>query len=549
MIKTIKKSILWLIVFGLCLTLNIPNTFGDSPDLSLKTVIPDTNIAHHTYSNTEVTTNPLEVSVGDDKYPGIIYNNQKTFNGDTGEPNYQNGSYSYGINGTVYANNFGSTRSFGQSGDVEARKRVSMTNTPGVYKVDFDVRAIDYEPINTYVVIVFDLSSSMTQSTSSGKNKLTEAEKGAAELAKSLLNLNDSNNKTVHVGLVEFSGNVWLKNFNNGNHDTYLQIYKGNTQCTNNTSCSSISSGNPSYDNYTIQYNELSFATNTYFTTDASKYTTDMFHASYNGTNTQGGLDAAQKLLANINDPNANKFVILMSDGDPTVYTVDNRKTSITTCPTGSTYNESTKQCHFNSSVDVNNPSNTTSISGNKYNVVKNGITYLNCTKGTGWNSNHYYCTDAKPTFTDSYYTHVRGANENHSYGSKAYLLGREFSNSETGMMNGKTINGSYRQNSFEEAKHYADMIKAMDKTTVYSIGYELTSYNTGKYKDASGTDHNVSWMIESLADSGKYVSASASNIVEQFSDIAVNIKQMISQMVEDNIGSPFEPYSTSSNS
>ena len=288
MIKTIKKSILWLIVFGLCLTLNIPNTFGDSPDLSLKTVIPDTNIAHHTYSNTEVTTNPLEVSVGDDKYPGIIYNNQKTFNGDTGEPNYQNGSYSYGINGTVYANNFGSTRSFGQSGDVEARKRVSMTNTPGVYKVDFDVRAIDYEPINTYVVIVFDLSSSMTQSTSSGKNKLTEAEKGAAELAKSLLNLNDSNNKTVHVGLVEFSGNVWLKNFTNNNHDTYLQIYKGNTQCTNGTNCNNINSGNPSYDNYTIQYNELSFATNTYFTTDASKYNTDMFHASYNGTNTQG---------------------------------------------------------------------------------------------------------------------------------------------------------------------------------------------------------------------------------------------------------------------
>ena len=178
---------------------------------------------------------------------------------------------------TITDYNYANNSSY-ENGDVEVQKIVSKTDILGKYKVEFKIRGKNViEGITTinpvYVVVVLDQSNSMAYN-----NKWTNAIKGAKEFAVSLLNSIPS----AQIALVEFSGKP----------------------------------GNINYSDAKVIRH---FENNNFNNTDFGNY-------GENGgaTNIGEGLRYAYNLLNSSSiSSNAYKYVVVLSDGEPTVYTDD----------------------------------------------------------------------------------------------------------------------------------------------------------------------------------------------------------------------------------
>lgn len=178
------------------------------------------------------------------------------------------------INSRNYANN----KTY-ESGDVEVKKIVSKTDALGKYKVEFKIRGknategvVSIKPV--YVVVVLDRSNSMRHD-NKWTNAISASKMFATELLESI--------PTANLALVEFSGTRSNKNFSDA--EVIRDFENENLDNTN-------------FGDY-----------------------------GKNGgaTNLGEGLRYAYNLLSSTSIPaNAYKYVIVLSDGEPTLYTKDN---------------------------------------------------------------------------------------------------------------------------------------------------------------------------------------------------------------------------------
>lgn len=156
-------------------------------------------------------------------------------------------------------------------GDVKLTKTVStIDKDKGIYNVKFDLSSKDATKVNNnelslYAVIVFDTSGSMCEKRYQDcGDKWKNALNGAINFSKDLL----KNVKTANIALVNFSSNAQLKR---------------------------------------------GFSSSPLKESD--------FNTPNGGTNIAEGLSSAQNILDGITNQNAKKYIILMSDGEPEVYT------------------------------------------------------------------------------------------------------------------------------------------------------------------------------------------------------------------------------------
>lgn len=156
-------------------------------------------------------------------------------------------------------------------GEVKLSKTVSIVDkTKGIYNVKFDLTSKDATKINSdelslYAVIVFDTSGSMCEKKhKTCGEKWNNALNGAINFSKELL----KNIKTANIALVNFSSNATLKR---------------------------------KFSNSALKESD--------------------FNLPMGGTNIAEGLSKAQNILDEITNPKAKKYIILMSDGEPEVYT------------------------------------------------------------------------------------------------------------------------------------------------------------------------------------------------------------------------------------
>lgn len=194
---------------------------------------------------------------------------------------YNSQTNSIGDEATITANNYLNNSSY-EAGDIEVIKVVSKTDTLGQYKVEFKIRGKNVtEGVTTispvYVVVVLDSSNSMKYD-----NKWTNAVKGAKEFANSLL----KSIPTAQLALVEFSGKMLNTNYSDA------EVIRG-------------------FENKNLS-------------------DTDFGKCGKNGgaTNIGEGLRYAYNLLNSSSIPSdAYKYVVVLSDGEPTLYT-DNKGVS-----------------------------------------------------------------------------------------------------------------------------------------------------------------------------------------------------------------------------
>lgn len=236
-------------------------------------------------------------------------------------------------NGEMATVSVGSTN---EKGGVKVTKTVSKTDTEGRYKIDFKIEGKDDEtstevPKPVYAVIVFDRSGSMestekeecvrwerdwrgrycAESKIVSDNKWESAVNGAITFAKTLSNkINGSK-----IALVGFSGD-------NG-------YYYDDSE----------------YDDAEI----IKVNNNTWFS--GTELTSDDFGSPIGGTNLQAGLIKANELLSSVADEKARKYVVVISDGQPTFY-YDNKGY---TKGEGNTTNKNTYDKTISAATDVKN--------------------------------------------------------------------------------------------------------------------------------------------------------------------------------------------------
>ena len=244
-----------------------------------------------------------------------------------------------GINNEVTNNGEMATVSVGstnEKGGVKVTKTVSKTDTEGRYKIDFKIEGKDDEtstevPKPVYAVIVFDRSGSMestekeecvrwerdwrgrycAESKIVSDNKWESAVNGAITFAKTLSNkINGSK-----IALVGFSGD-------NG-------YYYDDSE----------------YDDAEI----IKVNNNTWFS--GTELTSDDFGSPIGGTNLQAGLIKANELLSSVADEKARKYVVVISDGQPTFYYKDNGYTG----GNGQTTNKNTYDKTISEATSVKN--------------------------------------------------------------------------------------------------------------------------------------------------------------------------------------------------
>jgi len=164
--------------------------------------------------------------------------------------------------------------SFENQGDVEVKKIVTKTGE-GTYNVEFKVRGknsseIVSTPNDVYVVIVFDISNSMGSGMYSKYNKAVTAVVGgtlSGKTVKGFANELIDGGGNVKIGLVTFNTEASIKrNFAN------------------------------------------------------ATLTRSNFPSASGATNIHDGLIKAKSLLDDIENENAKKYIVLMSDGEPTKY-------------------------------------------------------------------------------------------------------------------------------------------------------------------------------------------------------------------------------------
>ena len=226
-----------------------------------------------------------------------------------------------GINNKVTNNGNSATVSVGstnEKGGVKVTKTVSKTDTEGRYKIDFKIEGKDDEtstevPKPVYAVIVFDRSGSMestekeecvrwerdwrgrycAESKIVSDNKWESAVNGAITFAKTLSNkINGSK-----IALVGFSGDSdYIRNDWTGEYTNTLK-----------------SDAKKEDDADVIKINGKEWF-------NGSELTSDKFGSPNGGTNLQAGLRKANELLSSIADADAKKYVVVISDGQPTFY-------------------------------------------------------------------------------------------------------------------------------------------------------------------------------------------------------------------------------------
>ena len=231
-----------------------------------------------------------------------------------------------GINNKVSNNGNSATvnvSSENEKGKVEVTKTVSRTDVDGRYKIEFKVKGKDVKVDNqvtkpVYAVVVFDKSASMASSTVCmrweynwhegryycaepvSNEKWESAVSGAKQFANTLI----SKIPNAQIALVAFSGNS--------------SYYAGTDSV---------------YDDAEVLRD---FKNDNLESTD--------FSSPDGGTNLQAGLMKANELLDTIPDEKAYKYVVVISDGQPTFYydangyTAGNGKTTNET-----TYNKAIK--------------------------------------------------------------------------------------------------------------------------------------------------------------------------------------------------------------
>ena len=217
-----------------------------------------------------------------------------------------------GINNKVVNNGDSATVSVGstkEKGGVKVTKTVSKTDTEGRYKIDFKIEGKDDETSTedtkpVYAVVVFDKSNSMASS----DNKWESAVNGTITFAKTLSNKING----AKIALVGFSG------------DKGYFDYKYN-------------------DAEIIKVNN-----NTWFS--GTELTSDDFGSPNGGTNLQAGLYEANKLLEKA-PVDAYKYVVVISDGQPTFYYDDDGYTA----GNGKTTTETTYNKTIEAATDVKN--------------------------------------------------------------------------------------------------------------------------------------------------------------------------------------------------
>ena len=240
-----------------------------------------------------------------------------------------------GINNKVTNDGNSATVSVGSietEGGVKVTKTVSKTNTEGRYKIDFKIEGKDVKTsteVNkpVYAVVVFDRSGSMASTETEtdecaryekwhgieycaeyktvSDNKWESAVQGAKDFANTLL----KKIPTANIALVAFSGN-------DGRNDT-------------------------AYNDATVLRN---FSNTNLDSTN--------FGSANGGTNLQAGLYEANKLLNASNIPSdAYKYVVVISDGQPTFYYNNKGYTQ----GTGNTTDEGTYNATINMANTIKN--------------------------------------------------------------------------------------------------------------------------------------------------------------------------------------------------
>lgn len=245
-----------------------------------------------------------------------------------------------GINNKVTNDGNSATVSVGstnEKGGVKVTKTVSKTDTEGRYKIDFKIEGKDDEtstevPKPVYAVIVFDRSGSMESSyecveygwfdckRTEYNNKWESAVNGAITFATTLSNkINGSK-----IALVGFSGD---SDYWTGEYTNTLK-----------------SDAKKEDDADVIKINGKKWF-------NGSELTSDKFGSPNGGTNLQAGLRKANELLSSIADADAKKYVVVISDGQPTFY-YDNKGY---TKGEGNTTNKNTYDKTISAATDVKN--------------------------------------------------------------------------------------------------------------------------------------------------------------------------------------------------
>jgi uncharacterized protein YegL len=180
-------------------------------------------------------------------------------------------------------------------GDVLVTKNVTKINDDGYYKIDFNVKGLDFvetesliKPI--YVVVVFDQSGSML--CNGGTTKLLNSERFFdANINGQKLNCTDNRvnpniekwNNAVN-GAISFSTSLLSLN------NTYLSLVTFSDSAENATAFSK------------------------------NQFVASNFNYPYGMTDLGGAINKAQAALNTISNPNAQKYIVVISDGEPNHY-------------------------------------------------------------------------------------------------------------------------------------------------------------------------------------------------------------------------------------
>ena len=299
-----------------------------------------------------------------------------------------------GINNKVTNNGNSATVSVGSietEGGVKVTKTVSKTNTEGRYKIEFKIEGKDVKTsteVNkpVYAVVVFDRSGSMASTETEtdecaryekwhgieycaeyktvSDNKWESAVQGAKDFANTLL----KKIPTANIALVAFSGN-------DGRNDTAYN----DAEVLRNFSNTNLDSTN--------------------------------FGSANGGTNLHAGLYEANKLLNASNIPSdAYKYVVVISDGQPTFYYNNKGYTQ----GTGNTTNENTYNATISMASTVKNTTKAEVFSigymlpsgkvyGNK--TAADILTEVSSPDKEGSNVKHY--VDGKPEDVANAFTNI----------------------------------------------------------------------------------------------------------------------------------------------
>lgn len=267
---------------------------------------------------------------------------------------------------TINAYNYSNNKTY-ENGDVEVKKVVTKKNDNGLYNIEFFVRGKDEfvtKTKDTYIVFVIDRSYSMRLN-----NRWEDAKKSVINFSKELSKIDG-----IKMALVGFSGG------------------KADSQ--------------KAYDDTVTLSN---FTKNEFTSDEIGNYDTD--NQLGGGTNIQAGLLKAQELL---NNKTGTKYVVLLSDGVPTLY-YDNNGYSLGS-GNSNTANKIKevpicRDAAINVAKELKNHGIEIYTIGYhlnelNYNFTYNGVNYdektlaIETLKKIASSSNHYYQSDSNSTNT-----------------------------------------------------------------------------------------------------------------------------------------------------